>query len=125
MTASFFPIIAKAENPDLRLGAVPIPRDKEQYNLAVVDSLMIFKRSEHKQEAFDFIKFYFRDEWHKRACLDEGVLPVTKSVSKSLEKDPDLGPFISMLPSGRFYPLHPEWQPMYMLEWHLQSYYNV
>jgi multiple sugar transport system substrate-binding protein len=114
MTASFFPTIAKAENPDLRLGAVPIPRDEEQYNLAVVDSLMIFKRSEHKQEAFDFIKFYFKDEWHKRACLDEGVLPVTKSVSKALENDPDLGPFISMLPQGRFYPLHPEWQPMYM-----------
>jgi multiple sugar transport system substrate-binding protein len=114
MTASFFPTIAKAENPDLRLGAVPIPGDREQYNLAVVDSLMIFKRSEHKQEAFDFIKFYFRDEWHKRECLAEGVLPVTKSVSKSLESDPDLGPFIGMLPNGRFYPLHPDWQPMYM-----------
>jgi multiple sugar transport system substrate-binding protein len=114
MTASFFPAIAKGENPDLRLGAVPIPAYKEQYNLGVVDSLMIFKRSEHKQEAFDFIKFYFKDEWHKRACIEEGVLPVTKSVSNALKSDPDLGPFIEMLPNARFYPLHPKWQPMYM-----------
>jgi multiple sugar transport system substrate-binding protein len=112
MTASFFPAIAKMDNPDLRLGAVPIPAYKEQYNLGVVDSLMIFKRSQHKQEAFDFIKFYYRDEWHKRICLEEGVLPVTKSVSRELEDNPNLGPFIAMLPHARFYPLHPKWEPM-------------
>jgi len=112
MTASFFPAVAKADNPNFRLGAVPIPGDKEQYNLGVVDSLMIFKRSKCKKEAFEFLKYYYRDQWHKRVCLEEGVLPVTKTVSKSLESDPGLGPFIKMLPQARFYPLHPKWEPM-------------
>ncbi len=112
MTANFFPTVAKSENPNLRLGAVPIPRDKEQYNLGVVDSLMIFKRSEHKEDAFNFIKFYYQKKWHERFIKAEGMLPTTKDAANDLANDPDLGPFIKLLPHTRFYPLEPKWEPM-------------
>jgi len=112
MTANFFPTIAKSENPNLRLGVVPIPKDRAQYNLGVVDSLMIFKRSQHKQEAFNFIKFYYKKEWHERFIKAEGMLPVTKEVSSDMERDPEFAPYIKMLPSARFYPAIPQWEPM-------------
>lgn len=112
MTANFFPTIAKSENPNLRLGFVPIPKDREQYNLGVVDSLMIFKRSKHKKDAFNFIKFYYGKKWHERFVKAEGMLPVTEDAASDLASDLDLGPFIKLLPHARFYPLHPKWLPM-------------
>jgi len=112
MTANFFPTIAKSENPNLRLGVVSIPKDREQYNLGVVDSLMIFKSSKHKKEAFDFIKFYYNKKWHEKFILAEGMLPVTKEVASDLESNPDVAPFLKMLPSARFFPAVPQWEPM-------------
>jgi len=112
MSANFFYVIAKDENPNLHMNVVPIPADREQYNLGIVDCLCMFKRSEHKKEAFDFIKFYYEGKWHKQFIKMEGMLPVTKEVSKDIESDPDLGRFVKMLPHARFLPLHPLWEPV-------------
>ena len=108
----FFMKKAEAGNPGLRLGSVPIPAGRKRYSPASVYSLMVFKSSAHKQEAFEFISFCYRDEWYARACLNEHYLPVTGSVSNLLREDPELGTFIKMLPGARFYPLHSMWTPM-------------
>jgi multiple sugar transport system substrate-binding protein len=112
MTANFFETIAKSENPDLKLGVVPIPKWKEQHTVSVVDSLMVFKRSKYKQEAFDFIKFYFRKEWHMRMAKAEGVLACTKDAAAEMEKDPEIAKYSRMLPAAKLYPLNPSWEPM-------------
>jgi multiple sugar transport system substrate-binding protein len=40
------------------------------------------------------------------------MLPTTKDAANDLANDPDLGPFIKLLPHTRFYPLEPKWEPM-------------
>ncbi|SDN13485.1 multiple sugar transport system substrate-binding protein [Psychrobacillus sp. OK028] len=80
-------------------GVVELPSFKGGKSVSILSSsgVSISKNSEHKEEAFEFLKFWTNEEANKERIGFE--LPVLKSVveSEQLEQDPVKSVFYSML----------------------------
>jgi len=103
------------EAPDIDYGIAPIPRGTEQATYGVTDSIVIFSMSDVKDEAYRFLEeAAFSEKWRREFTLEEGFLPVFKSVAEDphFADDPELKAFTDMLPFARFAPLIPNWQEM-------------
>ena len=103
------------ESPDLQYGIAGIPKGTTDATYGVTDSLMMFKSSKVKKEAFQFLsEAAFTDKWRKEFTIKEGFLPVFKSVAQDphFADDPKLKAFTDLLPHAHFAPLIPNWEQM-------------
>jgi len=103
----------KTEAPDLNYGLAPIPKGTVQATYGVTDTIMIFKDSEHKEEAWKFLEeAAFSDKNRIAFSEKEGFLPVMKAEAAApvFADDPQLKAFTEMLPYAKFAPLIPNWE---------------
>lgn len=101
--------------PDVKYGIAPIPEGTTKATYGVTDSIMIFKTSKVKKEAWKFLQdTAFTPKWRKEFSGKEGFLPVLKAVASDPQfaNDAQLKAFIGMLPYARFAPLIPNWEEM-------------
>ncbi len=111
ITGPWFWGMLEKDVPDLEYELAPIPRRKEQVTMAVTDNLIMFKSCKDKEAAWKFVQFFYdpklRLEWAKTF----GMLPELKEVAESdyIKSSPQWSLLMSLLPDGRFVPLHPRW----------------
>ena len=112
ISAPFLASQIKTEAPNLKYAIAPVPAGTVSASYGVTDSIILFKNSKAKAEAAKFLEFAFRPEWRKKFNLNEGFLPVLKSVAEMPEfKDnADLKAFTQVLPNARFAPVIPGWE---------------
>lgn len=103
----------KDEAPDLNYALAPIPQGSVQATYGVTDTIMIFKSSEHKDIAWQFLEeAAFSEKNRTTFSAKEGFLPVMKAVAEAPEfaNNPQLKAFTDMLPYAKFAPLIPNWE---------------
>ena len=113
MGSNFYPVLLKAQNPDLDYGVAPVPVNGSNppVTLAVEDYLMAFKSSKHPDVVKAFFGFLFQQENYGKFIDTEGFLPVTKSESDKIsESNPVQKVFIDAVANAKFYPTtNPTW----------------
>lgn len=103
------------EAPDLDYGIALVPEGTTKATYGVTDSIIMFSSSEVKEEAWAFLEdAVFTDEWRRRFTLEEGFLPVFKSVAEDphFADDPQLKAFTDLLPYANFAPTIARWEEM-------------
>lgn len=114
ITAPFLSGQIKKEAPNLNYGVAPIPAGANggQGTYGVTDSIVMFKNSKVKDEAWKFLDFIFTTEQRTKFDKVEGFLPVNAAEAKDpmFANDPDLKVFASVLPKARFAPVIPGWE---------------
>ncbi|TPW30310.1 sugar ABC transporter substrate-binding protein [Pararhizobium mangrovi] len=114
ITAPFLSKQIKAEAPNLDYGVAAIPAgpNGDRGTYGVTDSIVMFKNSEHKKLAWQFMDMLFTKKWRERFTSSEGFLPVNKEVAKMPEfaDDADLKQFTNLLPDARFAPVISGWE---------------
>ena len=80
ITAPFLSNQIKAEAPKLNYGVAPIPAGptRRPGTYGVTDSIVLFKNSKNKDEAWKFLDFLFTTEQRTKFDKVEGFLPVNK-----------------------------------------------
>ncbi len=105
----------KTEAPGLDYAIAPIPQGTAKATYGVTDSIMVFKSSKAKQEAWKFLSdTAFSEKWRREFTLKEGFLPVTKAEAADphFVNDPQLKTLTDLLPVAKFAPLIPNWEQM-------------
>ncbi len=76
------------------------------------DAVVMFKKSQNKDEAWKFIEYLFTTVMRARFTQDEGLLPVTKEEAESEHyvNDAELKVLVELLPVARFTPLIASWE---------------
>ena len=101
------------EAPDIHYGIAPIPAGPTgaRGTYGVTDSIIMFKNSKAKEEAWKFLDYLFTTGMRAKFNQDEGYLPVIKEEAQ-LDynvKNADRKAFIDLLPSAHFTPLIARW----------------
>jgi multiple sugar transport system substrate-binding protein len=114
ITAPFLTGQIRKEAPNLNYGVAPIPAGPsgDQGTYGVTDSIVMFKNSKVKDEAWKFLDFLFTTDQRTKFDKVEGFLPVNVAEAKNpmFADDPDLKVFASLLPKARFAPVIPGWE---------------
>jgi multiple sugar transport system substrate-binding protein len=114
ITAPFLSKQIKEEAPNLKYGVAPIPAGPagKRGTYAVTDSIIMFRNSKNKAEAWKFLDYLFQTELRAKFTQGEGFLPVNKEVARMdyFAKDPDLKAFTDLLPDARFAPVIAGWE---------------
>jgi multiple sugar transport system substrate-binding protein len=114
ITAPFLSKQIKEEAPNLKYGVAPIPAGPTgtRGTYAVTDSIIMFKNSKNKAEAWKFLDYLFQADMRAKFTRGEGFLPVNKEVAKMdyYVNDPDLKAFTALLPHARFAPVIAGWE---------------
>jgi multiple sugar transport system substrate-binding protein len=93
-------------------GVTPIPGRTAPLDttLGVEDWIMAFNKNGHKDAIRKFMDFYFSSDAQAKISDTYKLLPVTASASAKLSTDPNLKPFLDLLPKATFYPFtDPKW----------------
>jgi multiple sugar transport system substrate-binding protein len=114
ITAPFLSGQIKKEAPNLNYAVAPIPAGPSgaQGTYGVTDSIVMFKNSKVKEEAWKFLDFIFTTEMRTKFDKVEGFLPVNADEAKDplFADNADLKVFTSLLPKARFAPVIPGWE---------------
>jgi multiple sugar transport system substrate-binding protein len=114
ISAPFLTGQIRKETPNLPYGVAPIPAGPtgDQGTYGVTDSIVMFKNSKVKDEAWKFLDFLFTTEQRTKFDKVEGFLPVNAAEAKNpmFADDPDLKVFASLLPKARFAPVIAGWE---------------
>jgi multiple sugar transport system substrate-binding protein len=105
----------KTDAPNLNYGIAPIPAGSTKATYGVTDDLMVFKSSQQKKLAWQFLtETAFSPKWRIEFTTKEGFLPVTKVEAEQPQftSDPQLKAFTEMLPYAHFAPPIPNWEQM-------------
>jgi len=105
----------KTDAPNINYGIALIPAGSKKATYGVTDDLMIFKSSQQKKLAWQFLsETAFSPKWRIEFTTKEGFLPVTKVEAEQPQftNDPQLKAFIDMLPYAHFAPQIPSWEEM-------------
>ncbi|WP_181706408.1 ABC transporter substrate-binding protein [Chthonobacter rhizosphaerae] len=114
ITAPFLSNQIKEEAPNLNYGVTAIPAgptgDRGTYG--VTDSIIMFKNSQVKDEAWKFMDFLFTTEQRAKFTQNEGFLPVNQEEAKMdyYVNNADLKEFTALLPDARFAPVITGWE---------------
>ena len=103
----------KTDAPNLNYGIAPIPAGTAKATYGVTDSMMLFKSSQQKKVAWQFLsEAAFSPKWRIEFTTKEGFLPVTKVEAEQplFTDDPQLKAFTDILPYAHFAPLIPNWE---------------
>ncbi len=94
-------------NSDVNYGVAPFPAadGKESVTLGVQDYFFGFKKEGNQEGIQKFLSFLYVPE-NYAGFLEAagGFLPATISAGEAMSSDPDMAPFIAVLPSAIFYP---------------------
>jgi multiple sugar transport system substrate-binding protein len=105
--------LLKEDAPKLNYGVTPIPAGPTgaRGTYGVTDSIIMFKNSKSKEEAWKFLDYLFTTGMRARFTQDEGFLPVNKEVAQMdyYVNDANRKAFTELLPSARFTPLVAGW----------------
>ncbi|ECI7719490.1 sugar ABC transporter substrate-binding protein, partial [Salmonella enterica subsp. enterica] len=84
ITAPFLSNQIKEEAPNLKYGVTAIPAGPSgaRGTYGVTDSIVMFKNSKNKEEAWKFLDFLFTTEQRAKFTQNEGFLPVNKEEAK-------------------------------------------
>jgi multiple sugar transport system substrate-binding protein len=114
ITAPFLSNQIKDEAPSLKYGVAAIPAgpDGARGTYGVTDSIIMFKNSKNKDEAWKLLDFLFTKEQRAKFTQGEGFLPVNKEEAKMdyYVNNADLAAFTALLPDARFAPVIPGWE---------------
>jgi multiple sugar transport system substrate-binding protein len=114
ITAPFLSNQIKEEAPDLKYGVAAIPAGPSgaRGTYGVTDSIIMFKNSQNKDEAWKFMDFLFTTEQRAKFTQNEGFLPVNQEEAKMdyYVNNEDLKAFTALLPEARFAPVIPGWE---------------
>ncbi len=99
--------------PNRNYGIAPIPAGPTgaRGTYGVTDSIIMFKNSKSKDEAWKFLDFLFTTGMRAKFSQNEGFLPVNREEAQ-LDynvNNPDRKAFVELLPSAHFTPLIPRW----------------
>ena len=94
--------------PDLDFGVAPIPYNTTPATYGVIDTIVMTRTSQHKDQAWEFLQFLYEDERRLAYHTTGGFLPETSAVAENpvFSEDEDFAVFLSLLPDARFEPLH-------------------
>jgi len=111
ITGPWFWKMLEEDVPDLEYELAPIPASKEQVTMAVTDNLVLFKSCADKELAWEFIEFFYDPELRLEWAKTFGMLPELKEVAESdyITGSKQWSLLMSLLPDGRFVPMHPRW----------------
>jgi multiple sugar transport system substrate-binding protein len=111
ITGPWFWKMLQKDVPNLKYGIAPIPGNKQQKTMAVTDNLIMFKSCKNKQAAWKFVEFFYKPELRQQWAETFGMIPELKSVAASdfVKKSTEWTTFLSLLDTGMFVPLHPQW----------------
>ncbi|MGC8468830.1 MAG: ABC transporter substrate-binding protein [Acetobacteraceae bacterium] len=103
--------IAK-EAPKLSYGIVPVPTGTVQSTYAVTDSIVMFKASKVKKQAWQFLDFLFTKNNRVLFNKNEGFLPTTRAVAADpyFQDNKQLQVFVNLLPEAHFAPVIRGWE---------------
>lgn len=114
ITAPFLSNQIKEEAPKLKYGVAAIPAGPTgaRGTYGVTDSIIMFKNSKNKDEAWKLLDFLFTKEQRAKFTQGEGFLPVNKEEAKMdyYVNNADLAAFTALLPDARFAPVIPGWE---------------
>ncbi|MEI9408404.1 sugar ABC transporter substrate-binding protein [Mesorhizobium salmacidum] len=114
ITAPFLSNQIKEEAPSLKYGVAAIPAGPTgaRGTYGVTDSMIMFKNSKNKDEAWKLMDFLFTTEQRAKFTQGEGFLPVNKEEAKMdyYVNNADLAAFTALLPDARFAPVIPGWE---------------
>ncbi|MDW6023994.1 sugar ABC transporter substrate-binding protein [Mesorhizobium sp. BAC0120] len=114
ITAPFLSNQIKEEAPKLKYGVAAIPAGPTgaRGTYGVTDSIIMFKNSKNKEDAWKLLDFLFTTEQRAKFTQGEGFLPVNKEEAKMdyYVNNADLAAFTSLLPDARFAPVIPGWE---------------
>jgi multiple sugar transport system substrate-binding protein len=114
ITAPFLSNQIKEEAPNLKYGVAAIPAGPTgaRGTYGVTDSIVMFKNSKNKDEAWKLLDFLFQTDWRAKFTQGEGFLPVNKEEAKMdyYVNNADLAAFTALLPDARFAPVIPGWE---------------
>ncbi|MER9351312.1 sugar ABC transporter substrate-binding protein [Mesorhizobium sp. M0227] len=114
ITAPFLSNQIKDEAPNLKYGVAAIPAGPTgaRGTYGVTDSIIMFKNSKNKDEAWKLLDFLFTTEQRAKFTQGEGFLPVNKEEAKMdyYVNNADLAAFTALLPDARFAPVIPGWE---------------
>jgi len=114
ITAPFLSNQIKEEAPNLKYGVAAIPAGPTgaRGTYGVTDSIILFKNSKNKDEAWKLLDFLFTTEQRAKFTQGEGFLPVNKEEAKMdyYVNNADLAAFTALLPDARFAPVIPGWE---------------
>ncbi len=114
ITAPFLSNQIKEEVPNLKYGVAAIPAGPTgaRGTYGVTDSIIMFKNSKNKDEAWKLLDFLFTKEQRAKFTQGEGFLPVNKEEAKMdyYVNNADLAAFTALLPDARFAPVIPGWE---------------
>ena len=114
ITAPFLSNQIKEEAPNLKYGVAAIPAGPTgaRGTYGVTDSIIMFKNSKNKDEAWKLLDFLFTKEQRAKFTQGEGFLPVNKEEAKMdyYVHNADLAAFTALLPDARFAPVIPGWE---------------
>lgn len=106
--------LLKEDAPNLNYGVAPIPAGPTgaRATYGVTDSIIMFKNSKSKEEAWKFLDYLFTTEMRARFTQEEGFLPVNKEEAQMdyYVNDANRKAFTELLPSARFTPLVAGWE---------------
>lgn len=114
VTAPFMMNQLKDEAPNLKYGVAAIPAGPTgaRGTYGVTDSIIMFKNSKNKDEAWKLLDFLFTTKQRAKFTQNEGFLPVNKEEAKMpyYVDNAGLAAFTALLPEARFAPVIPGWE---------------
>ncbi|UCI30613.1 ABC transporter substrate-binding protein [Mesorhizobium sp. B4-1-4] len=114
ITAPFLSNQIKEEAPSLKYGVAAIPAGPTgaRGTYGVTDSMIMFRNSKNKDDAWKLMDFLFTKEQRAKFTQGEGFLPVNKEEAKMdyYVNNADLAAFTALLPDARFAPVIPGWE---------------
>jgi multiple sugar transport system substrate-binding protein len=112
-TGPWLNTMIKRDNPNLSYSVAPFPANKGKAlaTVGVTDSLGLWAKGTHKQEAWKFVEFMYQDKYRQKFDEVEAMLPEKKAVAVSAAfSTPDLKPFVDALNNAKFVPHHPKFE---------------
>ncbi len=112
ITGPWFWKMLDEDVPDLDYRLAPIPAREKQVTMAVTDNLVMFKSCADKDAAWKFVEFFYDPELRLEWAKTFGMLPELKEVAESdyITESEQWSVLMSLLPDGKFVPLHPRWK---------------
>ncbi|HEY3365775.1 MAG TPA: sugar ABC transporter substrate-binding protein [Symbiobacteriaceae bacterium] len=112
-TGPWLNTMIQRDNPKLAYAVAPFPvnKGKTAATVGVTDSLGLWAKGTHKQEAWKFVQFMYQDKYRQKFDEVEAMLPEKKGVATSAAfSTPDLKPFVDALNNAKFVPHHPKFE---------------
>jgi multiple sugar transport system substrate-binding protein len=112
ITAPFLINQIKKEVPNLPYGITSLPSGGTDVTYGVTDSIVMFKNSKVKKEAWAFLDYLFTKEPRVEFTKGEGFLPTTKAEASDpyFTGNKELQSFVNLLPVAKFAPLVEGWE---------------